>query len=434
MSGRVVGRRFLVALIDGGGTVPPALGLAAELVRRGHHVRVLSDPTVEAGAVAAGCLFSPWRQAPHFTTREEQSALIAAVEGGKPYRAFRAAKEYAGKAMTARFARDLVDTVQTFPVDAILCDPLPGMVLGGQATGRPTAVLLANVYLRPTAGLPLFGTGWSPGEGHLRRARDRLAPAVVSWLLKATLPRVNAVAGTYGHPPVADLFELFDRCQRVLVMTSPSFDFSGPPLPANVRYVGPQLDDPDWAAQVRWSRTGGRPLVLVALSSVYQHQSEVLRKIASALGTLPISGVLTTGRAVEPRDIPAPPNVQVVRAAPHRRVLAEASVVLTHAGHGIVMKALAAGVPMVCMPMGRDQKDNTARVLKLGAGIQISKQATQSRIATAVAEVLGGGQYAAAARQFAALLAREAVTRPSAADEAEALLVDSRPGSAPDRT
>jgi hypothetical protein len=112
--------------------------------------------------------------------------------------------------MTARFARDLVDTVQTLPVDAILCDSLPGMLLGGQATGLPTAVLLANVYLRPTAGLPLLGTGWSPGEGRLRRARDRLAPAVVSWLLTATLPRLNAVAGTYGQPPLADLFELFE--------------------------------------------------------------------------------------------------------------------------------------------------------------------------------------------------------------------------------
>src|SRR3954469_14006065 len=39
--------RFLMAVIDGGGTLPPAMGLAAELVRRGHVVGVLADPTVE---------------------------------------------------------------------------------------------------------------------------------------------------------------------------------------------------------------------------------------------------------------------------------------------------------------------------------------------------------------------------------------------------
>jgi MGT family glycosyltransferase len=422
MNGHAVGRRFLVALIDAGGTVPPALGLAAELVRRGHRVHVLSDPTVEAAARSGGCSFSPWREAPHFTSREQQTALIAAVEGRNPYRAFRAVRDYAGKELTRRFAQDLVGTVRDVPVDAILSDGLPGMLIGGQATGLPTAVLLANVYARPTVGLPLLGMGWSVGRGRLVKARDRLVPTIVGWLLARTVPRLNAVAAHYGQPPVADPFELFDRCTRVLVMTSPSFDFSGPQLPANVRYVGPQLDDPDWAARVEWTRSGDQPLVLVALSSVYQDQTDLLRRIAAGLGTLPVSVVLTTGRAIDPSRIQAPRNVQVLPAAPHRRVLAEASAVVTHAGHGTVMKALAAGVPLVCIPMGRDQKDNAARVLRLGAGVQIGKRSTPERIAAAVAEVLGRAQYGAAARRFADVLAREATSRPNAADEAEAML------------
>jgi MGT family glycosyltransferase len=164
--------------------------------------------------------------------------------------------------------------------------------------------------------------------------------------------------------------------------------------------------------------------VLVTLSSVYQGQTELLRAIAQGLGRLPVSVVLTTGTAVEPGQIPAPPNVQVLRAAPHRRVLTEASVVVTHAGHGTMMKALAAGVPMVCIPMGRDQKDNTARLLRLGAGMQLGKRSNPDRIAAAVTEVLGRPQYRTAARQFADVLAREAASRPSGADEAEAMLSD----------
>jgi len=417
-----VGQRYLLSLVDAGGTVPPALGLAAELIRRGHRVHVLSDPIVKAAAGSAGCTFSSWREAPHFDSREEQTALIAAIESGHPYRAFRAAKDYAGKNMTSRFAQDLVSTVQDFPVDAILSDGWPGMLIGAQATGLPTAVLLAQVYLRPTVGLPMPGTGWSPGSGILGRARDSLAPGIVGWLLARTVSRLNAVAAHYGQPRLGDPFELFDRGQRVLVMTSPSFDFSGAQLPANVRYVGPQLDDPGWAADSEWSRQGSQPLVLVALSSVYQDQTELLRRIAEGLGRLPISVVLTTGQALEPSRIQAPPNVQVLRAAPHRRILDEASAVVTHAGHGIVLKALAAGVPMVCIPMGRDQKDNTARVLRIGAGVQISKRSNPDRIAHAVTEVMGRKQYGAAARHFADVLAREAASRPSAADEADSLL------------
>jgi UDP:flavonoid glycosyltransferase YjiC (YdhE family) len=87
-----------------------------------------------------------------------------------------------------------------------------------------------------------------------------------------------------------------------------------------------------------------------------------------------------------------------------------------------VLKALAAGVPLVCVPMGRDQKDNTVRVLRRGAGVRVRENATPDRIATAVTEVLHDPSYADAARRFAARLAEEARTRPTAADRAEALL------------
>jgi MGT family glycosyltransferase len=245
---------------------------------------------------------------------------------------------------------------------------------------------------------------------------------MASRLLTPTLPRLNSVVEGYELLPLDDVFELFDRCSRVLVMTSPSFDFSAPRLPKNVRYVGPQLDDPDWAAQADWQRQGSEPLVLVATSSIYQDQIELLRRIAQALGQLPVRAVLTTGRAVDPEEIEAGAHVQVLRAAPHARVLREASVVVTHAGHGTVLKSLAAGVPLVCLPMGRDQKDNTVRVLRLGAGVRLSKKSTPAQIAAAISEILERPQYKAAARRFADVLAWEASHRPRAADEAESLV------------
>jgi MGT family glycosyltransferase len=414
--------RFLLAVIDASGTVPPALSLAAELVQRGHHVRVLADPTIEKSARSAGCAFSPWHEAPHFNSRGEQTALIAALEAGNPYRAFRAVKDYAGKAMSSRFARDVISTVRDFPVDAILADALPGILIGAQATRRPTAALIAQTYVRPTPGLPLLGTGWSPGHSFLGKARDKLAPRMASWLLTPTLPRLNAVVDRYELLPLDYVFELFDRCSRVLVMTSPSFDFNAPQLPENVRYVGPQLDDPDWAAEAKWQRQGSEPLVLVAMSSVYQDQIDLLQRISRALDELPVKAVLTTGPALDPEEIQVGPNIEVLAAAPHTRVLREASVVVTHAGHGTVLKSLAAGVPLVCMPIGRDQKDNTVRVLRLGAGVHLSKQSTPAQIAAAISEILKRPQYAAAARRFADVLAWEAAHRPRAAEEAESLI------------
>src|SRR5436305_4493531 len=217
------------------------------------------------------------------------------------------------------------------------------------------------------------------------------------------------------------------RKPTVLVMTSPSFDFPTSALPANVRYVGPQLDDPDWAGVGDWRPAGADPLVLVAMSSVFQAQAEVLRRIAAALGRLPVRAVLTTGPAIAPSEVPAPANVRVLRAAPHCQVLSEAALMVTHAGHGSVLKALAAGVPLVCLPLGRDQKDNTTRVLRLDAGIRVSKHARPAGIAAAIRQVLAHPAYAHAAHRFAATLAAESAAHPDATHEAEAVLTLAHP-------
>jgi MGT family glycosyltransferase len=413
-----------MAVIDGGGTIPPALGTAAELVRRGHSVTVLADPTVAASAQSAGCRFTPWRTAPHFDSLADQTALIAAVEGGNPVRRFAAIRDLLTSGSTARYTADVVAAVHQYPVDAVLAEAaLPGILIGALATGRPTAALMANVYMRPTPGLPMIGTGWCPGTGLFGRGRDAVVRGAVQRVTSRFVPALNATLSAHDLPPIGDMFELLDRCTDVLVLTSPSFDFASPHIPANVHYVGPHLEDPDWAAAEDWRpRDGGGPLVLVATSSIFQHQTGLLRRVATALGELPVRAVLTTGRAVDPADVPAPANVRVLRAAPHRLILREASVVVTHAGHGSVLKAMAAGVPLVCMPMGRDQKDNTVRVLRLGAGVRVRESAKPARIAAAVGRVLDEPAYAEAARRFAEVLLTEARTRPTAADRTEELL------------
>jgi MGT family glycosyltransferase len=415
--------RFLLAAVDGGGTVPPELGLAARLVRRGHQVRVLADPTVAPAAAAAGCAFSPWRRAPHFNTLEEQTAMIRDVEQRNPARQFQFARDQLICGPAGKYAEDVVSTLQEHPADAALVEAaMAGALIGAEACGLPTAALMPNIYLRPTKGLPQFGTGWSPGRRPWGKARDALTAAAVKRLFASCMPTLNAVRTGYQLPPLGDLYDVLDHCTRVLVLTSPSFDFPAPALPPNVRYVGPQLDDPHWAVESNWRPSGDGPIVLVAMSSTYQAQTDPLRRVAEGLGRLQVRGVLTTGPAVNPADVPAPPNVRVLRAAPHSEVLREASAVVTHAGHGSVIKALAAGVPLVCMPLGRDQKDNTVRVLRLGAGVKVSKRETAEGIAAAVGRVLDEPSYADAARRFAARLATEAAERPDAVQEAEALL------------
>lgn len=140
------------------------------------------------------------------------------------------------------------------------------------------------------------------------------------------------------------------------------------------------------------------------------NQREVLERIAEALGTLPIRGLLTTGPAVDPATIKAPANVLVTRSAPHRAALRHATVTVTHAGHGTAVKSLAAGVPLVCVPLGRDQTEVARHVKLAGAGRTIRKNASARKIADAVHQVLDDPSYLREARRLAGEIAAEAAT------------------------
>ena len=131
----------------------------------------------------------------------------------------------------------------------------------------PTVALCANVYSRPAPGMPPFGSGLAPARGPLGRIRDRALNAAATALWNRNLPPLNAARVELGLEPLPGIWEQWDRAARVLVLTSPAFDLPAR-LPANVRYVGPVLDDPCWAEPVEVP-AGDEPLVVVGLSSSY---------------------------------------------------------------------------------------------------------------------------------------------------------------------
>jgi MGT family glycosyltransferase len=220
------------------------------------------------------------------------------------------------------------------------------------------------------------------------------------------LPALNAARAEHGLAPLDAALDQIGRADRMLVLTSKAFDVPTGDLPDNLRYAGPRLDDPPWAGE--WTPPeGDEPLVLVGLSSTFQDQLGVLRRAAEALGSLPVRAVITTGPAVTPGDVDAPANVQIVAAAPHAEILRHAAAVVTHGGHGTVIKALAAGVPLVVLPMGRDQLDVAARVAGSGAGIRLKPGASAAKLANAVRAVLGDPSYRTAATRLAGAIAAD---------------------------
>lgn len=69
-----------------------------------------------------------------------------------------------------------------------------------------------------------------------------------------------------------------------------------------------------------------------------------------------------------------PPHARVAEFVPHSLVLPKAMVVITHGGMGATQKALAAGVPVVVIPWGRDQVEVGRRAEAAGAGVLLLKR------------------------------------------------------------
>jgi MGT family glycosyltransferase len=393
-------RNYLAALVDGGGTVPPELGAVRCLVDRGHAVTVMAEDSMEPEVRATGAEFRRWVHAPNRPDRRPEHDPTRDWELKSPTQLFERLIDAQIVGPASDYIADLRAAIEARRPDVVLCSQFAfGAMLTAEAAHIPFAVLMPNAYLLPAKGMPPFGLGLRPARSPVGRLRDQVIGGFTQRLWnKKGLPRLNLLRRELGLEPLPHFFDQPHRADREIVMTSAAFDFPAA-LPASARYVGAVLDDPSWSDP--WTPpVGDAPLVLVGLSSTYQDHLACLQRIADALGTLEVRGVITTGPALEPSALHPPVNVSVIASAPHSRVLEHAAAVVTHGGHGTVVKSLAAGVPMVVMHHGRDQADNAARVVARGAGIAAKRTAPVDKISAAVRATLTDPRYRQAARQL----------------------------------
>lgn len=225
---------------------------------------------------------------------------------------------------------------------------------------------------------------------------------------EAFVDPVNEVRARLGLPAVDDFGELMRAAKAHVVPTVAELD--GPvPWELPLRYVGPLQPDND-PSPVPDLPEG---FALVSFSTTWQRQVDDLQRSIDALASLDRAVVVTTGPSVAPSELVAAANTIVVAEVPHHRILDRADVVVTHAGHGTVVSALAHGVPLVCMPMGRDQHDVTRRVLATGCGLAVDPATAGTELLPAVRQVIGDPAFT---RRAAALA--DAIHRHEGVEEA----------------
>jgi UDP:flavonoid glycosyltransferase YjiC (YdhE family) len=97
---------------------------------------------------------------------------------------------------------------------------------------------------------------------------------------------------------------------------------------------------------------------------------------------------------------------------PQQDVLGHAAAAVVHGGSGSTLGAIAAGVPLVVVPLFADQPQNAHRVAEVGAGIAVEPDrddvpATIEPLRAALRAVLGDPSYGERARALAGELRAE---------------------------
>ncbi|AYV47795.1 glycosyl transferase [Caulobacter flavus] len=407
--------RFLFTTWEGGGHVQPLLMVAADMMARGHHVLAISDPANAADAKALGVPFRAWTTAPFQTGKTRDDDRLRDFEADNPMAVIERLLERVMTGPADAYARDVLEALDAFPADVVVSQELLlGAMVAAQARETKLALLSANIWSLPNLpGAPPFGAGMAPAADDQEQAMHAMVAQMARGLFQSGLPALNAARSEHGLAPLDDVFAQFDAADAILLATSRAFDFAPDPLPAPFAHVGPYLADPAWVEPALLPE-GDAPLVLVSFSSLYQAQEAALRNVIAALSALPVRALVTTGPTLDPAEFDAPPHVAIVRSAPHGQVLKEAAVMVTHAGHGSVLRPLMEGVPLLCLPMGRDQNDNAMRAAHRGAAITLAPDASPERIAEALTRLLDDPSYRQAARTLGDRITQDAQARHAA--------------------
>jgi UDP:flavonoid glycosyltransferase YjiC (YdhE family) len=372
--------RGLFSSTRGAGHFNPLVPFARAFERAGHEVMVAGPPDLAGPVDSAGFAF--WRFDP--PPEDELGAIWARVPQLPPEEANEVVVgDIFGRLNTTAALPGLHSAFDEWRPDVVLRDPNE---YGAALVAEQHGVTHARVAIGLASSEEL-GLGIAAGA-------------------------IDAIRRTEGLPPDPEADRL--RGSPYLSVFPASLDDGR--MPDTHRFRDPSWEEapgelPDW-----WSGRDDQPLVYVTFGSVAGSFPQALPVYGLALhvlGELPVRALLTVGRDLDLDALPAAPdNVRVERWVPQQDVLGHAAAAVVHGGSGSTLGAIAAGVPLVVVPLFADQPQNARRVAEVGAGLAVEPNredpgATAAALRNAVGRVLEEPSYGERARGLAAELRAE---------------------------
>ncbi len=344
--------RALVVTWGPGGNLPPLLAAARLLVARGHDVTMLASAETRPAAERAGLPVVGFGRSPDPNVRvafEDQAERVMAT------------------AASAEIALDTRDVIDELRPDLMVVDcMLPAALVAGEAAATPTASLVHFLYGLARQVMVRAGGGWTTDVHTLAQTRRVL-----------------------GLAPLESGLAAWERPDLVLV-TAPHWLDVDADAPPHVVHAGPLGVD------VAPARERSRVLLTFS-TTVMAGQAALVERLCAAVAELDLRPTLTLGPAIGRDAVHVPDAVEVLPFGDHDRLLPECALVVSHGGLGTVLRTLAHGVPLLILPLGRDQAFNASRVEALGAGIALPFDASPQRIQAALVTLRSDASFGAAA-------------------------------------
>ncbi|MFI4991376.1 MAG: nucleotide disphospho-sugar-binding domain-containing protein [Solirubrobacterales bacterium] len=383
--------------------------MTRQLVERGHEVRVLAHRAARERVQATGAEFVAFQRAlPDLDFSRRESDTLRDWQARTRIGAGLRVLRNGVFAFVLDVSRDCAEQLAEWPADVVAYDwMLTGAGVAAESARVPAVALVHCPYPFPVPGVPPLFTGLRPMHGRFGAGRDRLLGNVAGRMLATGLPLLNKARAEHGLAPLDRWEQQLLAAHAIYMMSAPELDFtSRGQMPPNVRFVGPAFEPYPREWRSPWPEENDDPLVVISLSTSYMNQQALAQRILDAVGDLPVRALLTAGPALDIGALRIPANTRSIEYVPHRSVFPHAALVITHAGWQTINAALADGVPLLCIPDGRDQPDNAARVLVAGAGLRASKNAPSRKLRSAITRSLGDPMLKQGAEVIATALAR----------------------------
>jgi UDP:flavonoid glycosyltransferase YjiC (YdhE family) len=357
----------------------PMIALGRALVARGHDVTLQTWKRWQEPVEAEGIAFAAAPEYEVFPSGPEPLDFYEAV---------------------VHATRDTLPLVQELRPEVVVADILTlAPALAGELEGVPCATLIPHVYPHGESDFPIYSLGARMPRSAVGRALWRSAQRPVDRGLELGRTELNRTRARLGLGPLPYVHSGISR-ELALVATFPQLEYPRT-WPANVHVVGPLMWEPPYR-EVELP-PGDSPLVLVAPSTAQDPEHRMLEAALRGLAGAPVRVLATWNRRLPPRPLPVPENARVVEWVSYARTMPRCDVVVCHAGHGTLVRALSSGCAVVACPAVGDMNENAARVDWAGAGVRVPRRFITPRVLRlGVERALGDPSIKVRARELAA--------------------------------